>query len=583
MKNPDTNPDQLIQTISDLVSSPEMYDAFIEQWQVVANAPAEAGEESDAKFRAIERAARGAIIALAENDDSAGGDMQITVAVEKLEEPALIVNDHGIVQDINDLAWEKYGLELSNPISDLPIDFVDEAEILTKLRETLGANSVDGAFSMLRGVERSTGVTTNILLTRIPSVSGNQLLVIVNTGEGANKSARLLANSYELTQNEHDVLVLFLKGRSLADIAGLRKRSVQTVRNQLQSIFEKTGSRSQADLTRMAFSLSSLLTNLRPVLEQSNRVNRRTVSFMRPDGRIVDATLAGARRGRLVISLPSIFGHPLTPAIEEKLSLAGIRMVCIARPGTGKTDPAPEGMSEAECVSEDIGAVLAQLREDSFILLGRASASALVFELCGLMPSRISRSIIVNAVLPGIFVEQKAVAGSWTKSLMSAAVTSSSVARLILRSGRRLMRVIGPRQFMSRLYEKSCSDVAVLTDQAVIDSIEDGVRMITAQGFEAGSRDMTRAFNDWSPLVAKCPMRVTLMQGGHDPNVPAAASRAFAEAFPDQCELIEIPGGGGLLNYSHIDAIIRELTDARSVRSETDQGIRRDSAALADN
>ncbi len=245
-----------------------------------------------------------------------------------------------------------------------------------------------------------------MLLIRAPLVDGvrRQVLMVVNTGPGSDRAACILADGCALTSTEEEQLALFLGGRTLADIASLRERSLQTVRNQMQSIFEKTGRKGQSDLMRLGFSLSNLFSNLAPVLETASRANNRRVSFLRPDGRVVDATLAGARQGKLVICLPSIFGHPLTKSIEDGLSQAGIRMVCIARPGMGKTDPPPDGMSEADCVAEDVAAVVDQLQADRFVLFGRASASALIFKICAPLHDRVSRAVVVNGVVPSAFV-----------------------------------------------------------------------------------------------------------------------------------------------------------------------------------
>lgn len=555
-----TKEDELIKSIENLVESPERYDHFIGLWQDLINDQRNAEKLGSTQFQVINRAADRAIVALSNQDTSLKNSKRGPLALERIEEPAFLLNSDGTIADLNDLAWEAYRIDAGQSIHDVVLEFMEP----TALRETLAGlddmRAPRSTTTMARCFDPLTKTTSTAIFVRLYSeqVLESQLLMIVNTGRGAARSAKILTDGCNLTKTEHELLLAFLRGRTLVEIAKQRARSLPTIRNQMQSILNKTGCAGQSDLMRLSFSLSDLMASLLPVLDDAERTNTSSLTFLRPDGRIVDVTLNGARNGKLVISLPSIFGHFSTPKIEEKLTQAGVKMICIALPGMGKTDPAPTGMDQVECIADDIRAVTEQLKADEFILFGRASTSPLIFQLCAPLRDKISKAIVVNGVLPRMFVDEKKVAGLWAKSIMNAALTSTSVARLILRSGRRLMRMIGPKKFLSQMFAQSPSDLKILEDIQVLKSIEHGVQMVTAQGFDAGSHDMTFAFNDWSHAVKNCPLRVTLIQGVEDPNVPIESSRVFAEKFPDKCRLVEF-SGGGLLNFSHPDEIIREL------------------------
>jgi len=60
-----------------------------------------------------------------------------------------------------------------------------------------------------------------------------------------------------------------------------------------------------------------------------------------------------------------------------------------------------------------------------------------------------------------------------------------------------------------------------------------------------------------------------LIHGVFDPHVPIGAVRSFCKAYPMHTRLIEVPEGGGLLNYTHMPLILRELTTAEA---ESDAG-----------
>ncbi len=546
---------RLLKSIGHLVESPEIYDTFIKSWQALIDD----GQLRSATKFAIEKKAETVMSALSDGDCGAENG---PVALEKIKDPAFLVDEAGIIKDLNDTAWARYGLDIGGAARDLPLTFHQKDALGSTVTALVNTNSIRDVPTIQSCVDVAAQTNYTVLFMRMPGSPHRierLVLMVVNTGQGVEHGAQLIAQGYALTQNEQAVLLSFLSGRGLSDIADSRSRSIQTIRNQMQSIFEKTGCNGQADLMRLVFSLSNLVAEVPPLLAKANSSNRQSVTFLRPDGRVVGVTVAGARRGRPVVSLPSIFGHPITPAVEESLTLANIKMLCIARPGMGETDPPATDMSEVDCLRDDILAVLEQIKETNIVLIGRASAAPTVFELCAALPDIVTKAVIVNAVLPSSFVTRDKVASSWTQSLMAAAISSPTMARLILRSGWRLMRVIGPGRFLSRMYGNSASDVDVLADPDVVGCIEEGVQMVTAQGFEAGSRDMIKALGDWADCVRRCPVTVRLVQGDQDPNVPIEASRAFAAAFPAHCSLREIHGGG-LLNFSHADEIIHELT-----------------------
>ncbi|MCF2903824.1 hypothetical protein L0666_02395 [Octadecabacter sp. CECT 8868] len=556
----------LIQSIGDLVAAPENYDSFIKIWQEIIREQQGPSQATPDTFEQINKAAERALVALTNEDNSLSNTQRGPITLQRIEEPAFLLNANGGIVDLNDFAWERYRLDAGQSILDIPLEFFEPRVLHDALKQLAQTDQPNTSHSMVRCYDPATKTTSTVMLVTMRSDTAldSQLLLIVNTGKGAEQSARLLTDGCGLTQMENALLFSFLKGRTLTDIAEQRNRSLPTIRNQMQSILSKTGCNSQSELMRLSFSLSDLMASLLPVIEDSQRANRTELAFLRPDGRIVDVTVTGAKQGRLVISLPSIFGHCSTPQLEAAQFEAGIKMVSVALPGMGKTDVAPMGVDLIDCIAGDIQAVVQQLQADDFILLGRASTSSLIFQLCARMPDRISKAIVVNGVFPATFVDDDNVAGSWARSLMNASMKSESVAKLILRSGRRLMRMIGAKAFLRQMYAKSPSDVAILNDPHVIKSIEQGVQMVTHQGFDAGSHDMTRAFWDWTDTVKDCPKQVTLIQGTEDPNVPIQTSRTFALRFPDQCELIEI-NGGGLLSFSHVEPLIEQILARREL------------------
>jgi pimeloyl-ACP methyl ester carboxylesterase len=188
-----------------------------------------------------------------------------------------------------------------------------------------------------------------------------------------------------------------------------------------------------------------------------------------------------------------------------------------------------------------------------------------VFRLASSIPERITRGIIVNGMVPPDYVTGKKVRSRWTRSLMSATAVSSPVATLILGVGKQLMLRIGVEKFLLKMYGHAPSDRAVARDTAVSQSIAEGAEYVTMQGLNAGAVDMIEGFADWRGEVGAAQIACTLVHGAEDPHVPIIAVRAMAAEFPDRLDLIEVPDGGGLLNYTHTDKLF-DLVAAHAQR-----------------
>jgi len=85
-------------------------------------------------------------------------------------------------------------------------------------------------------------------------------LFIYSDGQGAEVDQILLSQMYGLTPAESQLAAELVKGRELAEISEISKRSKLTLRTQLKAIFRKLGIKRQSELVRM---LASSMTSLR--------------------------------------------------------------------------------------------------------------------------------------------------------------------------------------------------------------------------------------------------------------------------------------------------------------------------------
>ncbi|WP_176445312.1 helix-turn-helix transcriptional regulator [Maliponia aquimaris] len=76
-------------------------------------------------------------------------------------------------------------------------------------------------------------------------------VLVITSDLAAGDPVALIARKTGLTRSEAAIALAIAEGASPAEIAGQRGRSLHTIKNQLQAVYEKTGSHRQADLVRL--------------------------------------------------------------------------------------------------------------------------------------------------------------------------------------------------------------------------------------------------------------------------------------------------------------------------------------------
>jgi DNA-binding CsgD family transcriptional regulator len=112
----------------------------------------------------------------------------------------------------------------------------------------------DGVLKIPRGPHQC---SLSLLIAPIPSESTSWILpaprwlvLVFDSDQGVHVDAQLLRVDLGITRREAEVAALLTMGFDLAAAAAECGISVHTARNQLKSIFAKTGLRSQAELVK---------------------------------------------------------------------------------------------------------------------------------------------------------------------------------------------------------------------------------------------------------------------------------------------------------------------------------------------
>lgn len=534
------------------------YDDFLSSWSRIAGDQVCDDKEASSDYSSIERFAMDALSGLVQNDGADSEEYIGSPLFNSLQNSAIICDEAGRVSLSNKLAMQRHEINTGMSLDTLDLVVDTGQRLVEKVKQMTSMKPSQEGLSLMHCHRTGTDSLFPIAVMRLGSadVNTSQALIIFLDAACSEETLALMASKFGLTSAEADVVSAFSSGKSLKEIAADKHRSYATIRNQFQSVLEKTGCPNQGDLLRMLLGVSYLLSYAALATVNEDKPLGRKVEVMRPHGRFVEVMLYGDTSGKPFIVLPSLFGMLVTPDVEKKLHERSLFMIGIWRPGFAGTSCPPKELSTYECLADDVRTVLDNLGIDQCPVLARASAARSAFKLAGLVPERISNVFIANSMVPRRFVEQNTIKSRWASALVLASRFSPSLAVLILETGQKLMLRHGAEHFCKKMYSGSNVDERLLADQVIVNCIFEGAKLATAPGMDTSAQDILEGFEDWSSEVLTVQNKVTLLQGGSDPHISIEASRAFAAEFPNHVELVEFPDGGGLLSYTHTDAIL---------------------------
>lgn len=462
----------------------------------------------------------------------------------------------GYIRQVNQQARIDFDLSGNRTLEQCGISLFEETDT-SALLETLSVDSHSRFhIKQARIIETDVFITAAIALISDAKGAEPLFLVLFISPPDATLVTKVLAEKFGFTTSEADVARAFLDGIPLREIAELRKRSYTTIRNQFQSVLDKSGCSSQTALFRLSFSLLQLSEQIKSNEPSAQPTKTRIVTLPRPKGRVVELAMCGDAKGQAVLSFPSLFGHGITAEIEEILHKRGVLLISVMRPGFGGTSPIPQGEALFDVTAGDVAAVLNSLEIEHCPFIARASAARPFYNVLSRLPDRFSTATITNGLIPRNYIAGKTIASKWTSALMSVSVLSFPIAKLILGTGNRLLMRSKDGSFLKKMYQESASDCTVLDDPDIVSSIKNGVREVTKQGLNSGVDEIVDGFQDWSNELLNIQTKVTLYHGFDDPNVPISGVADFAKDHAEILTLVTENKGGGQLSYSHFSHIL---------------------------
>lgn len=445
-----------------------------------------------------------------------------------------------------------------------------------RLRRTIlrVANGSQGEGEAIRIMLPDTATAISVLL--LPFFSGEaedeasseRVLVLVATPETpVEVGTETLMSLYQLTRAEAKLVASLVRDRSLNAIAEDFGISKHTIRNQLKSVYEKTGTHRQAELVRQVIAGPAMLaafckkdkTTIHFNLSSdgsyriSTKERRRDRKITLPDGRRLSYAEYGATDGRPVILMHASNGSRLERHPDETIiERCGIRLIIPDRPGVGLSD-ADERITFYR-FTQDVASLADHLELDRFNMIGYSLGGAYALACAHRLKERIGRLVLAASVAPFDSLDELEGVYFPCRLLIIfgryAPVLAKPLARFV---GYQLK----PESYPQVLWrDLPPVDRALVSDVAVRERIMESARENRRQGAHHVLREILQLSHPWGFALDQIDVPTTIWHGEQDRVVPPRLAHNIAQALPNS-DIRFLPEAGHYLLFHCWKEILR--------------------------
>lgn len=378
----------------------------------------------------------------------------------------------------------------------------------------------------------------------------------------ASEAGRLwasLSDSFGLTPAEVRLARKLRDGRSLQEASDELSVSVNTVRNQLRAIFDKMGLNRQSDLIRALTELSALAGLIDagdPIRAQEEAIAQAppVLAVTLSDGRRLAYREYGDLAGRAVLTFHEGMGSSLLPpGTDAAARRLGLRIVCVERPGFGRSDPRPDYSFDG--VARDMVELCDQIGLARLQIAAVLSGAPSALQTAIVLGERVERVHLYSGRPPRLHVDRVRNPLTLIRSRIEAnpwmVETFLAVLRLRL-SPAMLLRV------MQTSSGQAPGDAAYVTAHPEIANYVAAYMGEALAHSSRGPADELRAFRRGRNMsIDGLKARLTVWHGEQDRLAPL---QPLLDFLGDRvAEVHVMPGVGHYLALKHWDDILREF------------------------
>lgn len=493
--------------------------------------------------------------------------------LEKIEaEPHAIVaiDKNARIAARNSAAIKLYGEDGSDGLDSLPFD----GETLGFIRNRcvdLAKGGHDEKPVLLRGFHRLEGRPTLLSISTWQTGGGRSLLLLRSLDFTWNERlSTIIRDVFALTEAETSVMQLLAEGNTPGSIAEIRGASLATVRTQIRSLYDKTGTRNQGEFLRMALGLGSLEVLERNQLTgafegpmgeafKSHPLPEERALLTLPSGRIMDYADFGARDGRVCLFLHNEFFGDIWPAagVREAERL-GLRIVAPARPCFGRSTCLDSGPVPPEETADDYAFLLDHLGIDQVVAMFHMSGGISALAFAERHPDRTRALAPIAPMFPMALPGEEGRLVKFHKFLSNLMHRHKGMLEFVARAGYSYHDRVGTKRFLAMLSKDRAPDREMLENDRILADITEGIR------FSGTCRH--RAFHDdyfyppdnaWERFMA-LDMPLVFLLGDE---VDVARNRSVAELLErhPRAEALTAKGGAHYVQFTHPEEMAKAV------------------------
>ncbi|MEP5153537.1 alpha/beta fold hydrolase [Planktotalea sp.] len=369
------------------------------------------------------------------------------------------------------------------------------------------------------------------------------------------------SSDYGVSDAEIEVLLELLDGASQVKAAERLGKSKETVKAQAKSILRKFGAAQMSDVHTSALAYAFLGRGSRvqdmiaPIVPHAPMSG----SKMMPVGQLrsVEVWEYGAPDG-----LPIVFWHGLvlgpffSPKMIERFNAENIRVICISRPGFGRSSPPVRWPDYDETVTADTVAVLDELGVDKMIFWVHQAGISFACRAAGALKGRVLGAAMNGAGVP-IRPHMLSKMNRHTRVAAATVLHAPKLLEMMLRVGFRTWRISGPVPYFRQFFGKNGVEQDALKQPDIANLFELGFLHTTSQSPDGMIWDGKSAMLDWFEEYRHFDFPQHWMHGTEDQILDASFVAEFLKE-QGQPPLIIMQGYGSDLLYRGFDQVFDE-------------------------
>lgn len=454
----------------------------------------------------------------------------------------------------------------ANHLSDLAIDAISINNILDWIKED------ENPYIFFHVYFGSKPKATPLFIAPIKITSSEDLKAkkhfLITTVESnlSSVAARVIGNSFGLTEAETQVAALLAKGFTPKEVAASREVKITAIRTQIVNIKEKVGAKDIPDIVRIFISMGlrqgAVKTQIgrMEAIRGLNRPTIREASFTLRDGRKMQYFEQGHPKGRILLQIHSLIsGVEFSDNISQHLVRAGYRMISPSRAGFGKSEPNRKSsiIDVVDSCVLDIIDLLDHLGATSVDVLAGWSG-AIAQRLALKDKDRIS-SLVLSGAVP-----------VWEPHYLETLARRDRIAvKTSIHAPEALPYLVRVRKTMKDVEHRSVfmGSLDKLDDKKKKDLSYDGEQLyrkrfdhILNQGIWAFTEDLPYIHKDWSDDARKLNLPVTIIKSVENTDQPLNAIKRYTKVVPD-AKVSMITKTGTYQNSAYFKEVLRIIDD----------------------